>query len=191
MAGVDGALEAGTGTDTSLADADEFATVVSHLTRAEPGEAHERRPLRTNHRPLVHLAVTECRYPDIAQPVRRVRDIITPQNIAGRDQYIEPDDLTRNEQYRSPTAAATHNLNRADRCIINYLRPLRRPEHQRRRRHLINPHASRHRLRHRAPMERSRGPSRSFNSPGQRWSTVRCHDRHHDRYDTRSAPEGT
>ncbi len=80
----------------------------------------------------MNRATTKRRNPGVTQPVRRVRDIITPQRITGRDQYIKPDDLTRNEQHRSPTAAATHNLDRSNRCIVNYAGPLRRPEHQRR-----------------------------------------------------------
>jgi hypothetical protein len=141
-----GTLEAGTRTRASLADSYNLSARNCHLTRPEPGKAHKPRPCARHQRSSMHRdRRTDDRFanhggPAVAQPLERSSHISRPERIVGGQQHVDPNHLAWHNEYSSPTAAPTNDVNRsADSLTDNRLR-LCRPQRHTNRGRCVHPH---------------------------------------------------
>src|SRR5581483_11437002 len=125
------ALERRAGARAALREADHLALADRDLAGAEPGEAHDARPLRGAQTAVVNCraADTDARQridPDLAQPEEGARHVVVPVRVAAGDEDIGPHLGAGREQDRSPTRLAPYDVE-PDGCLGR--RRLRAPQH--------------------------------------------------------------
>jgi len=153
----------------TLADPDQFASVEQDLARTQPVETHRRRPRCRLHGASMHIELpVTCGHIEgidqvLAEPHHRAVHIVRPARRAGRNDDVEPRDLVRDEQHRSPTTPATYHLDaRSTAClVIDHIVALRGSQHECRSGDFVPPHRLRRGIRYDTVMELLCSGSRS------------------------------
>jgi len=103
-----------------LTDPDQLPAIEQHLARPDSVEAQQPGPTGRNRFPFVNLNIgfsaggtqqfRQYLGKTLTQPNHRPVDVIGPSRCSGRQNDVDPNDVTRHEKNRSPSTSAANNL---------------------------------------------------------------------------------